>query len=220
MRKKVSKTPKPRTTTSKYYPKFIRENKALKKISRKQIRIFPKIGLENCEESIDRGRKIVFSGSGNQALWDIATMSMRGISSCQSWRGSHKKQLLGSMADPYCAIMYITTGNETDKGTRMSKRALVRFVVNNKTGKPALLLERIYPNYFGYTDQTATAKIFRDFLRKKTDDKFPIVESGNGYSIPMTNAVRKIGRNNQSYRDSHVPYHAHPKFKNVSRADV
>lgn len=213
----------PRTTTSKYYPFFIRQNKSLKKVA-KQQRIFPRIGLDNCEEQINKRRKIVFSGSGSQALWDIATMSMRGVSSCQSWNASHRKHLIGSMADPYCGIIYTTTGNKTSKGSRMSRRAIVRFVVN-KRGNPALLIERIYPVFepgFAYADHSfdKTFQLFKSFLERKTNNKYPVITNPIGYSIPMTNVVANIGENKRSYRDSGIDYVKHPKFKSVVRAEV
>jgi hypothetical protein len=207
----------PRGITSRHYPAFIKESYPLRQ-NAKQDRVWPEIGLDNCEEQIDRRRKIVFSGSGYRALWDIATMSMRGISSCQSWNGSHRSKVIGSMADPYCGIIYTTTGKETNKGTRMSRRALVRFVIHRLTGRPALLVERIYPvdpdGVFDYR----TFQLFSDFLRRKTNNKFPILQAAaEGYFIPMAQAVRQVGEDKWSYRDSHIPYSSNGNYPDVKQ---
>jgi len=216
--------PQPRTITSKLYPGFIRNNANLKRVLGKEHeRIFPRIGLDNCEEKIDSKRKIVFSGSGNRALWDIATMSMRGISSCQSWIGSHREKLIGSMADPYCGIIYITTGKETSKGLRMAKRALVRFVVNDSTQKPALLIERIYPiidTCYDFDVRRRTYSLFESFLARKTNNRYPIIAVGNDHAIPMSYAVSEIPEHCRSYRDSDIDYVHYPDFVNVAIASV
>lgn len=216
----------PRTTTSKHYPYFIRENKTLQKFS-KQEKVFPRIGLNNCEKNIGDGRKIVFSGSGNKALWDIATMSTgRGISSCQNWNNEHSKSLIGSMIDPYCGIIYITDGNKLRKGTHMLARAIVRFVVNRKTHEPSLLIERIYPyelnfnrsyigDYYSTNRYSDTFKLFSNFLKEKT--KLPIVIGGSRNFIPLTNAVARLSAGQKSYRDSGISYSKFEKFSRVSK---
>lgn len=217
----------PRTTTSKRYPKFIRENKFVKKYA-KQKRIFPKLGLKNCSKKLGKNR-IVFSSEGNQALWDIATMSMRGISSCQRWSSNLKTHLIGSMIDPCVGIIYITSGKDTKYGTRMMKRALVRFVVDKYTAKPALLLERVYPHDRNKPlSQASTYRLFIDFLKKKTKNKIPVLDydeySWCNYSIPFTTPTLELSEfeedndsyNNDgllSYRDSGIEYITSHKYK-------
>lgn len=162
--------------------------------------------------------KVVFSSDGRQGMWDIATMSMRGISSCQSWNGSYKRNLVGSMIDPCVGIIYIQDGAPCTKGSRMKRRALVRYVLNKTTRKPALLIERIYPsneyNEYGSNEQEALA-IFTTFLEKVTKGRIPIVTSANGYAIPNSKIVQKMsscgkfdtGKDHcRSYRDSGIAY--------------
>ena len=66
---------------------------------------------------------IVFSSVDCDGLWDIATMSMRGITSCQKWSGKYKQALIGSLIDPFVGIMYLTSGSDVNGlGSRMMKR--------------------------------------------------------------------------------------------------
>jgi hypothetical protein len=218
----------PTSVRSKHYPGFIRKSKVLAKYQG-QERIWPKIGLDNCTEKRKDGKRgsIVFSGSGNAAMWDIATMSMRGISSCQTWGSYHAKHLIGSMADPYMGIIYMANRGNTSKGPRMSRRAVVRFVLNNKTGKPAILLERVYGvRYDGGSWRQHQAKIaearreFASFLRGKTRGALPIISGAAGYRIPLTGATRLIGDDKKSYRDSGINYRRFPKFSVVSKVKI
>lgn len=217
----------PRTITSDQYPEFIRANDALKKFS-KQEKIFPKIGLKNSSEAIsgtviDRGwdfknARIVFSGNGNKCLWDLATMSMRGIESCQKWTSSYAHCLAGSMIDPYAGIIYITDDDNYEHGTRMIKRSVVRFVVNKKNKKPAILIERVYPhNYDTGVADANTFNLFKSFIKKKINNKFPIIRSRSGHFIPITKAVNSLPKYDYSYRDSKIGYGSSPKYKDPSK---
>src|SRR5690606_23711397 len=42
--------------------------------------------------------KLVFSSDGERGAWDIATMSMRGINSCQGWGKPQSHGLIGSIS--------------------------------------------------------------------------------------------------------------------------
>lgn len=196
----------PRTTTSKKYPVFIRTHKTLAKFAKRQRTIFPRIGLKNCKE-VFRGETIVFSSSGKDGLWDKATMSMRGISSCQAWSGSYRRRLIGTMIDPYAGIIYSLTGKDTKKGMGMKQRAIVRFVLPN-TGskkKPAIFIERVYFNYNEHCNPQGM-NIFAAFIRAKVGKKYDVVTQSYGYSIPLTTAVKNIREDSRSYRDSGIHY--------------
>jgi hypothetical protein len=155
---------------------------------------------------------IVFASEGTEGLWDIATMSMRGISSCQRWGSSHANCLIGSMIDPYTGIIYLT-GGKHKYGSKMEKRAVVRLVLSRKGRKPALMIERIYPyNYDSETKDQVTLEIFKRFLEKKTNNKYPIVYGDSAerkkYFIPLSEQVEDLNVNEKSYRDSHIGYQA------------
>lgn len=158
--------------------------------------------------------KVVFSSEGSDGMWDMATMSMRGISSCQSWNGCYKRNLIGSIVDPCAGIIYLTNGVNTKKGSRMVRRALVRYVVNKATRKPALLIEKIYPQSTKNDDEVIA--LFTAFLKKQTKGKLPIVTTkARQYVIPNSKIVKKLsscgryedGKNYcKSYRDSGIAY--------------
>lgn len=136
--------------------------------------------------------KIVFSADGADGLWDIATMSMRGVKSCQSWDGEYKHCTIGSVIDPYVGIIYLTSGAKfSDHGSRMMKRCIVRFVIDSTTNKPYLLLDNMYPNF----DENVY-KQFAKFLKSKTEDKFDVKYAPNTKDINKTylpsNEVRKL----------------------------
>src|ERR1700691_2673713 len=122
------------------YPKFLREHAYLKTNPTIQ-KVFPLIGLPNASYPIRRPNKrasklsVVFSSDP----WDMTTMSMRGIESCQSWgrfgdyndydnympQNAHCRKLTGSIIDPCCAIIYITDHTPTQYGSKMLARAVV-----------------------------------------------------------------------------------------------
>jgi hypothetical protein len=154
--------------------------------------------------------KISFSSVGSKGNWDIATMSMRGIESCQNWNSDYKYALIGSLADPYAGIIYISNG-ETSLGSKMIRRAVVRYVINRKTNKPAILIERIYPfDYESGMTHLLTLGIFESYIRNKTKNKFEIqygeFKGTKKFSIPLTPAVKKLHHKERSYRDSKIGY--------------
>lgn len=165
-------------------------------------------------DSPEEDIRVVFSSKGNQAQWDIATMSMRGVSSCQRWAHSAAKHLVGSIVDPNAAIMYLTDGNTTKYGSKMLRRAVVRIVKDNKTKETVILIERIYPfmSYnINYTDM-ATLSIFKSFIQKRIKNKYKIIYAydidfnAKNYSIPMCNELTFLKKSNLSYIDSKVKY--------------
>lgn len=138
--------------------------------------------------------KIIFSADGVDGAWDILTMSQRGISSCQSWTGQYKNSTIGSVVDPFTAIIYLTSGSKTQYGSKMIRRCIVRFVVDSSVKKPALFLEYMYPGH-----HPATMQAFKDAIKSKVGDRFTIVDQHNKnissrYYVPysdMTSALLK-----------------------------
>lgn len=176
----------------------------------KAVKIFP---IKN------KSIQVCFSSDGNKGYWDIATMSMRKIKSCMSWKSSHARALIGSLADPYAGIIYITDGSDTKYGKTMLARAVVRFVVSTKN-KPTILLEEIYNNI---KDDKNIKKIFLSFLQNKTN--LPIIyalDDLSGYRIPYSEATEAINEidyeygdtETLSYRDSGIEYSKNKKFYN------
>lgn len=179
--------------------------------------------------------KVVFTSTGKIGAWDIATMSMRGFTSCQSWHGSYKRNLIGSIVDPYVGIIYLTDGTSGKYGTKMLARSLVRYVVNTRNKKPCLLLEKQYPYGLSLSQQWYVYSVFNTFLQIRTKGALPIV-SGDidvrwNYKIPTSTAVNKLKKYSVaddchydlidylSYRDSEIEYSSSKKayFSSVRR---
>ena len=143
--------------------------------------------------------------------WDIVTMSMRGISSCQRWEHEFARRLLGSVVDPYTALIYLSNNEKTKYGSKMIKRAVVRLVADKTTGKPSLFIERIYPfDKDSKVNDYYTFAIFRDFIAAKTKNKFPIIFGIKGkfknLMVPKTEPLTFISKKEYSYRDSKIKY--------------
>jgi hypothetical protein len=152
--------------------------------------------------------QIVFSSDGVDGLWDIATMSMRGISSCQSWEGQYKKRLIGSIVDPFVGIIYLTSGQDFDKlGSKMIRRCIVRLAVNAKTKKAFIAVDRMYPEY-----DNNVMDLFLSFIRRRVGDidvKFVFDNTDHIYDdayIPNSDTYDKLVDSNLSYRDTKIPF--------------
>jgi hypothetical protein len=198
----------------------------LKKIQQKYINTinldeFENIEIDSFNDLIalqQSNLKISFSSSGNKGAWDIATMSMRGIESCQNWDSPHRVALIGSLLDPYAGVIYISRNNDyKGYGPTMIRRSVVRYVINRKTMKPAILLERIYPfHYESRMAQHLTLASFTNYIEEKTKGKFEIqygeFRGTKKYSIPLTNTVKELKHDERSYRDSNIGYRI---FKNI-----
>lgn len=155
--------------------------------------------------------RIVFSSDGTDGAWDIATMSMRGINSCQSWGPNNapgnSQHIVGSIVDPFTGIIYLTAGAKFNEyGSKMIRRCIVRFVVDRASKKPYLMLERMYPS-----DDNSVIEAFTDFLKKRIDGKFDVIYCyANGgvrnKYVPMSKAVETLDQYSTPYCDSAVSY--------------
>jgi hypothetical protein len=152
--------------------------------------------------------KVCFSSDGTDGLWDIATMSMRGITSCQAWGSDRSRQLVGSIIDPFTGIIYLTTGaKHGEYGTKMLRRCVVRLVVNKRKKQPFIGIERMYPAH-----DKATYKAFETFLKERTGGQFEIRDlytsnfNENANFIPLNTYLANIPPEHQSYRDSGILY--------------
>lgn len=163
----------------------------------------------------NKNLKIVFSSDQLEGAWDIATMSMRGIHSCMRWDSGKMSNLVGSVIDPCCGIIYITDDSEYGNyGSRMLYRSVVRYVVHQKFG-PAIFLERSYAGDAAHDDNENTWYminfLFASILHKQTglpiilpftsEDNHVIRESA---FIPESTTIKKSSYS--SYRDSGISY--------------
>ena len=159
-------------------------------------KVFPSLGLNNCmepveEEVMDYGEvgdgvkkkmSVVFSADGITGLWDLATMSMRGVSSCCHWDNGHSSSsssghtggLIGPMTAPNTGLIYLTDGTMTEYGLSINKRSLVYYsdygsekhiTVSHPFAKTTNRDPMIYRH--DDPDITRTNKIFKTFLRSK-----------------------------------------------------
>ncbi len=110
------------------------------------FKIFSKENIPNKEFNI------IFSSEGTEGAWDIATMSMRGIKSCQRWDGEYFRCLIGSILSKFVGIIYLTSGvqadnqgNWTNLGSKMMRRSVVRYAIDADEGKPCILIDKMYP---------------------------------------------------------------------------
>jgi hypothetical protein len=166
-----------------------------------QFKAFSSVNIPTAEHTIR------FSSDGAEGLWDIATMSMRGIQSCQGWGKDYCSRLVGSMVDPFTGIMYLASGAKTQYGSKMLRRCVVRFVVNEKSKKPSIYIDRMYPEY-----SETVMNHFIAFIKEKTKSKFSIDAYDNYTSsiynkvIPVSKAVSELDIEDRSYRDCEIDY--------------
>jgi hypothetical protein len=91
---------------------------------------------------------MTFASTGPEGAWDIATASMRGIASCQTWTAAQSRGLIGSISSKYVGIVYVSgTTDYPPYGKQMMFRTLIRLVVNRNTGAPVLYMDSMYPSY-------------------------------------------------------------------------
>lgn len=132
--------------------------------SLESYKIFSKENIPN------KKYQIVFSSDGPDGAWDILTMSMRGIRSCQRWEGEYPKCLIGSIASKFVGIVYLTSGVSAEStpewgslGTKMMRRCVVRYACDKDADKPCLIMDKMYP-----AEDEEILKVFTDTLSKKS----------------------------------------------------
>ena len=168
---------------------------------------------------------IVFSSDDEDGLWDIATMSMRGFRSCQSWDGQYKNNLIGSIVDPFVGVIYLEgSGKGTQYGSKMIRRCIVRFVADSKNNKPAILIDRMYPQH-----NKEVADAFVSFIKNKTNLNVLLQDWSVGQPdlntlrhlyIPFNNVHTKLNDEYKSYRDTKIPYKIENKMETVLEKNI
>jgi hypothetical protein len=184
-------------TTTKLLPHFKFGSEALVKVLTKHNKIekvFPSLGLKNDiefdkthiiadENGKDCEMHIGFSSDGVGGIWDIGTMSVRGVSSCMHFENKHSTHLVGSMVDPFVGIIYLTDLKPTKYGISFNKRAVVRLIFaatpslhGSLNLKHLLYIERIYTkthntNPMAYDNKDyfhdLIMSLFKDYIRKR-----------------------------------------------------
>lgn len=200
-------------------PDWIRKHQVF--VDNKQIRkVFSQIGLPNervkqfCTDPQFGPVDLMFSASGVRGLYDIATMSQRGVMSCMNWNNRHSSHLIGSMVDPFCSLIYLTDGRRTDLGKQIVRRCVVRLVESG--GVPTLFLERPYamtanrdPHTYDNkcTDPNLTIERFADYLRGRTT--LPVAHSWQPWQrryIPRDVTLRSLKPNQYTLSDGGLGY--------------
>jgi len=173
------------------FPDWIKQNPAWKNYPTLD-KAFPAIGLTNCREphpteimDLDtntfKRMDICFSSDGVEGLWDIATMSMRGVLSCRHWDNPHAKCIVSEITNPNIGIVYFTDGTMTDYGLSINKRALVRYVPQRLGVDPCsyIYLDTLYAKTtnrdpFQYLNKDPNSEFIRDifkaFLKSKLNN--------------------------------------------------
>lgn len=163
---------------------------------------------------------LAFSSSGEDGAWDIGTISMRGIASCQAWNAPQSRGLIGSIASKFVGVMYLASDQEIPGyGTKMLNRCMVRFCINKKTKRPALIMDTMYP-----AQNNDTLAAFKKALNEKSGLDVFYTREGNGladYYIPDEPSRKWLKQGEFSYMDYAVPVmeHTSPAINKVS-ADI
>lgn len=167
----------------------------------------PEYKIFHAENIPNKGFNVCFSAEGPDGAWDIATMSMRGITSCQRWEGEHHLCLIGSIISQFVGIIYITSGSDFEKrGTKMIRRSLVRYAIDADENKPCLIIDRIYPLKQEQEADNEALKIFVKALSSKTS--LPIYLASQlgprvkHLYVPYETYRNEISEKNWAYQDT------------------
>jgi hypothetical protein len=228
------------SAAGKRLPEWMRNNPALTN-NNKLKKIFPSLGLKNevvKDFTTINGvsHSLIFSSDNVRGLWDIATMSMRGVSSCMHWENPHSVHVIGSVIDPCAAIAYLTDGKKTSHGLSIIKRVFVRLIFTGNENltdpggypvpgnKPTIYVDRLYTktantNPRVYENKEAhplpIMKVFTDYIKSKTD--LPVFDAYNNqrygsWFIPRHKIIDQLTNPNQlSFVDSQIPYKSTPE---------
>jgi hypothetical protein len=157
---------------------------------------------------------VVFSSTGEDGAWDMATMSMRGIQSCQAWTSPQSRGLIGSLSSKFVGVMYIASDQDIPGyGSKMMNRSVVRFAIHTKTKRPALLIDRMYP-----AENKDTVECFKKILHEKTGLDVVYAASNTNdyynYYIPDEPSNKLLAPGETSYMDTKIAVVAHtPSIK-------
>jgi len=146
--------------------------------------------------------EINFVSTGLDAIWDFATISMRGVVSCQSWVNPQSRGLIGTIVNPFVGLIYISSSEQTIYGPKTFKRCLVRYAINKDTKRPALFLDGIYPS----GDITDIRDSFIKFLKSKTSLEVFFATKTNCYYLPSHKYQKYLAEGEETYMDYQIPF--------------
>lgn len=167
---------------------------------------------------------VAFSSHGEDGAWDLGTISMRGVTSCQSWNAPQSRGLIGTISSKFVGVIYLASDQEVPGyGTKMLNRSMVRFAIHKTTKKPVLVLDRMYPN-----PNNDTLAVFKKVLKEKSGLEVLTTWEGNGYNsiaseyyIPDEPSRKHLKQGEFSYMDYAIPVMAHdPSIKKVAAANI
>ena len=162
---------------------------------------------------------VCFSSHGEEGAWDIGTVSMRGIVSCQAWTAPQSRGLIGSISSRYVGVIYLASDKDEVPGfgSKMLNRCMVRFAIHKTTKKPTLIIDTMYPNA---NDDTMRA--FKDVLKKKSGlDVRSTNEGGIGeYYIPDEPSRKLLRQGEFSYADCPIEVREHTSSIKVIPANI
>ncbi len=170
---------------------------------------------------------VAFSSYGEEGAWDIGTISMRGVQSCQSWNAPQSRGLIGSISSKFVGVMYLASEQDIPGyGSKMLNRSMVRFAIHKTTKKPALIIDRMYPN-----KNNDTMEVFKRVLKEKsglevyhTYDQNGYARSGNlsvDFYIPDEPSRKYLKQGEFSYMDFNIPTQVHaPSIKKTAAANI
>jgi hypothetical protein len=164
---------------------------------------------------------VVFSSDGDDGLWDMSTISMRGITSCQAWSAPQSRGLIGSLSSKFVGVIYLASDQDIPGyGAKMLHRSMVRFAINKNTKKPALIMDRMYPS-----ENQDTIAAFKKVLGAKSKLEVHYtyntgVRINELYYLPDEPSRKFLKQGEFSYMDYQIPVQAHtPQIKKVA-ADI
>ncbi len=171
-------------------------------ISIEQTNEFKTFSAENVAQ---KNYSVVFTAEGKEGAWDLLTMSMRGIQSCQTWTSDYPRCLIGSILSKFTGIIYITSGTDVEgRGAKMMRRSIVRYAIDADAHEPCILIDKIYPKT--YEDDAEALKIFTDALQKRTSlpiyYSFKLGNKAKHFYIPFEKVREEIPARDWSYQDT------------------